>query len=124
MNKLLLLIFAITCYHLEATHFQSSVQITPTSKNNEFLVETRIEKAIDNHTTELIASPKLICVQGKPAQLKIESKDRSDLLLIQVMIPENSSPNGIRTSIFMKEKGQIVLSSIHILKTSQLYEVH
>lgn len=110
MKNLFFLMLSLACVSLEASHFQSSMTVTPTQNDHEFLVEMQIEKVSEESAPELIASPKIICLQGKPAEFKIESEDQNDLLSIHVMIPENMSESSIQTSVLMKEKGQIVLS--------------
>ncbi len=116
MKKLLLLI-SLSCFSLEATHFQSSMSVTPMSNKNEFLVEMQIEKIHEEGSEpELIASPKILCVQGKPAELNIESEDKSDLLSIRVVVPENISQKAIQASVLMKEKNLVVLAFDNTIK--------
>lgn len=111
MKKLLILLLSFAAFNVEATHFQSSMSVTPISNKNEYLVEMHIKKIIDMHSSpELIASPKIICTPGEPAQLTIESEDKADLLSVQVMIPDSSIQNCVHASVLMKEKGQVVLS--------------
>lgn len=119
MKKLFLLLLSLACVSLEAAHFQSSMSVTPISNRDEFLVEMQIEKVHEaGSTPELIASPKIICIQGEPAELKIESEDKFDLLSIRVIVPENFSQIGIQASVLMKEKGLVVLSFDNIIKLS------
>lgn len=117
MKKLLLLVLSFVCVSLEAAHFQSSMSVTSMSNKNEFLVEMQIEKLCDGCTVpELIASPKIICSRGEPAKLTIGTEDQDDFLAIEVVIPDNDSESGLQSKIFMKEKGQVALSSNHILR--------
>jgi hypothetical protein len=119
MKKLLFSMLSLACMSLEATHFQSSMSVTPINSKNAFLIEMQIEKLLDESSTPtLIACPKIICVPGKPTQLTIESDDQADALSIQVMIPENLSQDSIRTSILMKEKDQVVLSFSNMIKVN------
>lgn len=111
MKNLLFLALSLVGFNLEATHFQSSMSVIPTREKNEFLIEMKIEKVINGCTIpELIASPKIICMQGAPAQVTIGSEDQDDFLSVQVAIPENTSQTSVHASILMKEKGQVVLS--------------
>lgn len=117
MKKLCLLLLSLASINLEAIHFQSAMSVTPLNNNNEFIVEVQIEKVSDEDSEpELIASPKIICAQGKSAELKIESEDQLDLLCIQIEIPEDISQKGIQAFILMKEKGLVVLSFDNMIK--------
>ena len=117
MKKLFLSLLSFACVSLEATHFQTSMSVTPLSNQDEFLVEMQIEKIHAEGTpSELIASPKLICVRGEPSELNIESEDKSDLLSIRVLASEKISQKGIQASVLMKEKGLIVLSFNNTIK--------
>jgi hypothetical protein len=119
MKKLLLLALSLACVSLEAAHFQSSMSVSSTSNKNEFLVEMQIEKLCDGCSIpELIASPKIICSPGEPAQVTIGSEDQADFLSIQVMIPKNTSQTGVQASILMKENNQVVLSLNNDIKVN------
>ena len=119
MKKLLVLMLGFACVGLEATHFQSSLFVTPISDQSKFLVEVQIEKLADGSSIpELVASPKMICTPGEPNQLTIGSEDQADFLSIQVTIPKNTSQESLQTSIFMKENNQIILSSNHLIKVN------
>lgn len=115
MKKFVFSALCLVCFSLESTHFQSTMSVSPMSSKNTFLVEMEIEKVIGSHS-ELMASPKIICVQGVPAELKIESSNQEDLLFIQVMIPENLSQTVVQASVLMKEKNQVVLSLNNVVK--------
>lgn len=117
MKKLFLSLLSLACISLEATHFQSSMSITSINNGDAFLVEIQIEKVHEvDSTPELIACPKIICVKGEPTEIKIESEDKSDLFFVRVTVPENISQTGIQTSVFMKEKGLVVLSFDNTIK--------
>ncbi|MCI0382176.1 MAG: hypothetical protein L0207_03885 [Chlamydiae bacterium] len=117
MKSLLLLIASLTAFSLEAAHFQSSMSVTQLNDTNEYLVKMQIEKINDlDSSRQLIASPSLICLQGQPAQLTIASEDKTDLLSIQVMVPQNLQEEGIHASLLMKEKDQVVLSFDNVIK--------
>lgn len=117
MKSLIFFMLSLACFGLEATHFQSSTSITPVGNENQFLVEIQIKKIFDDCSIpKLIASPQIICVQGQPAKLRIESEDQADLLFIQVMIPENIPQAGIQTLILLKEKGEVVLSLDNLIR--------
>jgi hypothetical protein len=120
MKNLFFLILSLVCVSLEATHFQSSMSVTPISDKNEFLIDMQIEKISDGCSSpELIASPRIICIPGEPAQLTIGSEDQSDFLSIQIIIPENTSQIGVQASVLMKEKDQVVLSFNNTIKLSK-----
>lgn len=119
MKKSLFLMLSLATFTLEAAHFQSSMSVTPILNNevNEYLVDMQIKKVVDaNSAPQLIASPKIICMQGEPAQLTIESEDKADLLSIQITIPENASQTSVHASCLMKEKGEVVLSFDHVIQ--------
>lgn len=110
---------SISALHLEGTHFQSSMSVTPISCDgiNKYHVEMQITKMIDeNSIPQLINSSELICIQGEPAHLIIESEDKADLLSIQIILPANTLQKSVEASILMKEKGQVVLSSVNVIK--------
>ncbi len=112
MKKILLMLSLAVC-NLEATHFQSSMSVTPINGQEtiEYLVEMQIEKVVDGFSSpQLIASPKMICSQGEPAQILFESEDKAELLSIQVVCDESALQKGIHASVLMKEKGEVVLS--------------
>lgn len=111
MKKCLFLILVIAAFNVEASHYQSSMSVTPMSEN-QYLVELQVEKVIDAHSSpKLFWSPKIICVPGERAQVICASDDETDLLSLQVLIPNSSSPQkSIQSSILVKEKGQVVLS--------------
>lgn len=117
MKKLLLLALSLACVSLEAAHFQSSMSVTPTNNKNEFFVEMQIEKLCDGCSIpELIASPKIICSRGEPAKLTIGTEDQDNFLSIKVVIPDNNSETEVQSTVFMKEKDQVVLSFDNNLK--------
>lgn len=90
MKKLFLLLLSVASISLEATHFQNSMKVRSLGNRNEFLVEMQIEKEEEGgFAPEIIASPKILCVQGEPAEVRIESEDKLDLLLIRVLVSEN-----------------------------------
>lgn len=117
MKKWMMLALSLAFVKLQGDpiqeHVQSIVSIT-SEKNNEYLVEMRIEKMIDDQS-QVIANPKLMCILGEPAELKIGTKEDSDFLFINAMISETGTEKNMHTSILMKENGQIVLSSDQII---------
>ena len=119
MKRLLFLMLSFAWISVEATHFQSSMSVTPASNRNGFLIEMQIEKIGDGcSTSELIASPKIVCIPGEPAQFTIGSEDQSDFLSIQVMISKNVSAVDVEASVLMKKDNQVVLSLNNNIKVN------
>lgn len=122
MKTLLFLMLSLATLSLEAAHFQASTSVTQIKKGtNEYLVEMMIEKRMDIHSEpELIASPKILCTEGEPAQLTVASDDQADLISINLLIPKNGSQREIQTSILIKEKDIVVLSLDNSFKINVL----
>lgn len=111
MKNLFFFLFCMIGLSLEAAHFQSDMTVKPTDHENEYLVEMKIQKFHDGSAIpELVASPKLLCIQGEAAQMRMGSEDEADLLAIDILIPKNDSQEGTQVSVLMKEAGQVVLS--------------
>jgi hypothetical protein len=124
MKKILFLLLNLVLFNLEATHFQSSMNVTPLINENAYLVEMQIKKMVDGQDCpELVATPKIICALDQPAQLTIESEDKVDFISIQVMISDISSQKAMQASVLMKEKGHIVLSFDHVIQLNG-FEFH
>lgn len=104
MNKLLLSILLLTGTALK-TSFQSCASEIPlNNKNtNEYFVEMRILRVVDEHSSpQLIASPKIICVQGQPAQIAIGSENESNFFSVDLVISENETLTSLHTPYLIK----------------------
>lgn len=110
MKRILLIVFFFSCsIGLEATSYQSSVNIAPIADSQEYFAQIRLEKLTSAQSApELIALPQIICVRGKPAVVTFGSDDKNQVS-INVLIPEKKDT--ATTTILVKENNEIVHSS-------------
>jgi hypothetical protein len=122
------IIFALcllfTCT-MNATYFQTSTNVSCIRQTNgmnpaEYLIEMKIERVRDiNSAPEVIASPQIVCLEGKSANLMVEP-DKTTSLSIQVEIFKESMQNIVDTSIVYKEDDKTVLSTKNLIKINPL----
>ena len=110
MKRILLTLLFFNCaVLLEAVSYQNSVHITPLADSQEYLVDIRLEKLVNAQSApELIASPQIICTNGKPAVVNFGTDDKNQVS-INVLIQE--SREVATTSFLVKENNEIVYSS-------------
>lgn len=114
----LALLFVGFGFTVEATHFQSTMSITPVNDKNEYAVNMQIFKVTDATCSELVAAPKMLCVPGEPTLLTIESEDKADLLSIEATVLDSPNQKILHASVLMKEKEQVVLSFEHEIQVN------
>ena len=116
MNRYLLSLISLATLGLQAAEFSHQVEIVPTELTEagqktyqvNFLIE---KKADENSTAEVIATPKLVCVEGVLAKANIGSEDDADYLAVTALVPVDTTENKAKVTVFVKEANQVVLSS-------------
>lgn len=100
-------------------HLSTNIVPTLATKKSaqEYLVEFKIEK-IEGQERQVIAEPKMLCLEGFPAQLTIESEDKADLIAIQTEIQKSEMSKIVRTAVLFKENHQVLLDSVNEIKLS------
>lgn len=111
MKKIIALLLCVAFVSMEAAHYQSTMSITQIGDKNEFLMELEIEK-LSEGSSEVVASPQLICIPGMSSYLTIGSENEADYLFVKALVAKDGS-RGVQTSVFMKVEDQVVLSSHH-----------
>ncbi len=112
MKKLFLILLSAAGIHLQASHFQNSVTVTA-QNNDEYLVEMKIEN-IAAEQPQILAFPVLRCVGNAPAELSVGTEDAGYLVTAQISQTQNEKK--LHTSIKLRQNGQIVDTSEHVIK--------
>ncbi|HEX2580211.1 MAG TPA: hypothetical protein VHK67_07415 [Rhabdochlamydiaceae bacterium] len=112
MKKVLLSILCLGS--LGAAPFEHKITVAPTEKmsesgKKEYLAKIEVTKVSEKGAPIIIASPKMVCVEGTKAEMKIKSPDNVDVLIISVLVPENNKDEA-KASIYMTEDKKVVLS--------------
>jgi hypothetical protein len=121
MKKLFISLFCFISLGLHAAQYHHKISITPLPAHEEgkkqFLAKIELTKQLDENSEPfLIDVPKIICLEGELAEVKNESPDTGDLLVIKIFIPENQSE--AQASILLQEGNAVVLSSDETVKIS------
>ncbi len=116
MNRYLLSLISLATLGLQAAEFSHKVEIIPAEINEagqktyevNFLIE---KKADENSAAEVVATPKLICLEGVLATANIGSDDDADYLAVTALIPVDTTENKAKITVLVKQANQVVLSS-------------
>lgn len=120
MKKLFFIALCLATFNLEATHFQSSMNVNPMNNSGEYLVEMQVEKMTDAESApQLIAAPKIICREGERAEMIIEPEGTGNFLSFQVLASKNPSQTAVQGSVLIKEGGQVVFSHDHVTNVNR-----
>ncbi len=108
------LLSALCFASLGASPFEHKITVTPTqnvseSGKKEYLAKVEVTKTSEDGTPMVVASPRLVCVEGTKAQVKIKSVDDVDVLIISVLVPENN-PTEAKASIYLTDEQAVVLA--------------
>jgi len=112
MKKVLLSILCLGS--LGAAQFEHKITVAPTEKTSDsgrkvYLAKVKVTKVSEKEAPVIIASPKIVCVEGTKAEVKIKSPDNIDVLIVSVLVPENNKAEA-KASIYMTEDKKVVLS--------------
>jgi hypothetical protein len=104
----------LCCASLGAAHFEHKITVTPTEKTSEsgkkeYLAKVEVTKISEKGAPLVIPIPKLVCVEGTKAEVKIKSPDNIDVLIVSVLVPENHKDEA-KASIYMTEDKEVVIS--------------
>jgi hypothetical protein len=106
-------ILSVLCFaSLGASEFEHKITVTPTEKTTEGKKEYLAQVEITKNNKEgswVIPIPNLICIEGAKAEVKVESPDNMDILVVSVLVPENNTGEA-KASIYLTENKEVILS--------------
>ena len=115
MKRYLFATICLMTFGLQAAEFSHKITIAPVTSETgkqEYLAKILIErKADENSTAVTFASPELVCVEGETSKSEIASEDKADHLLVTVLVSKDSEQTKAKTTVFLKENNQVVISS-------------
>jgi hypothetical protein len=110
----LVAIMALACLGLEAAQYKHKISVSPMDwqtdeEEKQYIAKVEIEKiAEDDSSPQLIASPVVSFIEGKPAKVQVEG------LQVDILVPKNSAT--AQVSIVLVEDAKIVMSAAETVK--------
>jgi hypothetical protein len=120
MYKFLVPTVCLAIFGLQAAEYTHKIKVMPSenqpaSGKKEYIAEVEVKRISEpGAEEEIIATPQLVCIEGAPAEIKIESDDKTDYLLVKVLVPKGSAQ--AETSIQLTDEKKMVISATEKVK--------